>query len=59
MNPVLQELYPSVEKQLADRESRHKRHRAMLEEHHERKHDRRERHHRGVHRMKFPAHCLK
>ena len=33
-----------IEKQLADLETRHKRHQRMLYEHHEEKHNRRERH---------------
>jgi hypothetical protein len=33
-----------IEKQLADLETRHKRHQRMLFEHHEAKHDRREQH---------------
>lgn len=51
-------LSPDIERQLADREARHLRHQAMLEDHHELKHRRREDHHRGRHKLRFTAQTL-
>lgn len=48
-----------IESQLADLESRHKRHQAMLEDHHRRKHERRERHREGWHRRRPNTRILK
>lgn len=46
-----------IEKQLADLETRHKRHQAMLDDHHEAKHERRRRHKAGWHRRRLaPIH---
>ena len=59
MTAELQALYPSVEKQLADREAKHAAHQEKMETQRLRKIDARDSHHRGHHKLKFPAYCLK